>query len=134
MKLARRSHVARAGAVGARSASAVSMKEQLDIFGRPLAERRLVVCAGPCCDREGRASANLAALRALLERRRLHEGVPASCLRRNCLGRCSTEPLARVLPDDIVYRGLSGEILAMIFERHVLNHRPIAELVLPEDE
>jgi (2Fe-2S) ferredoxin len=111
------------------------MKEQLDIFGRPLAERRLVVCTGPCCDREGRASANLAALKTLLESRRLHEaGVRASCVRRNCLGKCTTEPLARVAPDDIVYRGLSGEALAMIFERHVLNDRPVAELVLPEDE
>lgn len=109
------------------------MKEQLDIFGRPLSERRLVVCAGPCCDREGRASANLAALQELLVAHGLHESA-ASCVRRNCLGKCTSEPLARVLPDDVVYRGLTGETLLLIFARHVLNDRPVAELALPEED
>lgn len=111
------------------------MEEPLDIFGRPAQERRLLVCTGPCCDGAGRASAQLAALRRLLVQRGLNEEsvAGASCVRRSCLGKCSGEPLAHVLPDDIWYRDLTSENLLRIYEQHVLNRQPVAELVLAED-
>ncbi|ATQ67006.1 MULTISPECIES: (2Fe-2S) ferredoxin domain-containing protein [Methylosinus] len=108
------------------------MGEPLDIFGRPVEDRRLVICTGPCCDRDGRATANLEALRGLLIQTGLGAetiGV-ASCVRRNCLGQCCSEPLAHVAPDDIWYHELTAENLLRIFVQHVLNHRPVAELAL----
>jgi (2Fe-2S) ferredoxin len=112
------------------------MGEPLDIFGRPVEDRRLVICTGPCCDRDGRASEHLAALRSLLIGRGLSEAIigVASCVRRNCLGKCCSEPLAHVMPDDIWYHDLTGETLLRIFEQHVLNRRPVDDLVLPQDE
>jgi (2Fe-2S) ferredoxin len=80
-------------------------------FRTPREERRLVVCTG--CDREGRASEHLALLTQLLIERGLSEesvGI-ASCVRRNCLGKCCSEPLAHVMPDDVWYRDLTGENL-----------------------
>jgi NADH:ubiquinone oxidoreductase subunit E len=70
----------------------------LDIFGRPAAERRLLVCTGPCCDRFGHASAHLAALRELVLAKGLggNGAGSASCMQRSCLGKCTGDPVARV--------------------------------------
>jgi (2Fe-2S) ferredoxin len=106
----------------------------LDIFRRPAAPRRLLICTGPCCDNSGHASAYLAALCQLLVARGLAgDSVDsASCVRRSCLGKCSGEPLARVMPDDVWYHDLSAERLLQIYESHVLNGQPVASLVLTE--
>jgi (2Fe-2S) ferredoxin len=108
----------------------------LDIFGRPVAERRLLICTGPCCDRSGHATAHLAALREILVAKGLAaEGTAgnrvggASCVRRSCLGKCTGEPLARVQPDNYWYHDLSSENLLRIYEQHVLNRQPVTELV-----
>lgn len=108
----------------------------LDIFGRPASARRLLVCTGPCCDRLGQASATLAALRKLLAERGFAEAEvgSASCVRRSCLGKCSGEPLAQVQPDDTWYHDLSSESLLRIYEQHVLDHKPVLELILREDD
>lgn len=111
-----------------------------DIFGRPAAERRLLVCTGPCCDRSGQASAHLDALRALLIARGF-AGDPAassvgaaSCMRRSCLGKCSGDPLALVKPGDVWYHHLTSENLLRIYEQHVLNRQPVVELVFAEGD
>jgi (2Fe-2S) ferredoxin len=108
----------------------------LDIFGRPAASRRLLVCTGPCCDRIGLATLQLEELHRLL----LDLGLSndrlgaASCVRRSCLGKCSDQPLAHVQPDDIWYRDLSSTNLLRIYRQHVLYQQPVAELAfLPED-
>ena len=111
-----------------------------DIFGRPAAERRLFICTGPCCDRFGHATAHLEALRELL----LARGIPgdlgtggvgaASCVRRSCVGKCTGEPPALVKPDNIWYHDLSSENLLRIYEQHMLNMRPVAELVFAEGD
>jgi (2Fe-2S) ferredoxin len=110
----------------------------LDIFGRPAAQRRLVICTGPCCDRFGEASANLEALRQELMVRGLAEGAAtvdaASCVRRSCLGKCTGEPLAVVKPDNIWYHDLSSENLLQIYEEHVVNRQPVDELVFAEGD
>jgi (2Fe-2S) ferredoxin len=107
-----------------------------DIFGRPAAERRLFICTGPCCDRFGHASAHLEALRELLLARGLAAGGvgTASCVRRSCLGKCTGEPLALVKPDNIWYHDLSSENLVRIYEQHMLNRQPVAELVFAEGD
>jgi (2Fe-2S) ferredoxin len=108
----------------------------LDIFGRPVAERRLLICTGPCCDRSGHASAHLAALRELLVQRGLRgsDVGSASCVRRSCLGKCTDEPLARVQPGNVWYHHLSSENLLRIYEQHVLNRQPVTELVFAEGD
>jgi (2Fe-2S) ferredoxin len=119
----------------------------LDIFGRPAAERRLVICTGPCCDRLGHASAHLDALRARLLAGGLAVGGAAvggsgidncvgaaSCVRRSCLGKCTGEPLALVKPDNVWYHGLSSENLLRIYEQHVLNRRKVEALVFAEGD
>jgi (2Fe-2S) ferredoxin len=111
-----------------------------DIFGRPVAERRLLICTGPCCDRSGHASAHLAAFREMLLARGF-AGEPAadgagaaSCIKRSCLGKCTGEPLALVKPDNFWYHDLSSENLLRIYEEHVLNRQPVAELVFAEGD
>ena len=106
----------------------------LDIFGRPAAERRLVVCTGPCCDRLGHASAHLAALRELVLAKGLrgNSADSASCIQRSCLGKCTGDPVARVQPDNFWYHHLSSENLLQIYEQHVVNRQPVTELVFAE--
>jgi (2Fe-2S) ferredoxin len=58
----------------------------------------------------------------------------ASCMRRSCLGKCTGEPLALVKPDNIWYRALSSEDLLRIYEQHVLNWQPVAELAFDEGD
>jgi (2Fe-2S) ferredoxin len=107
-----------------------------DIFDRPAAPRRLLVCTGPCCDQKGEASVLLAALRSRLEAAKFdQESVgEASCVRRSCLGKCTGEPLAFVHPDEVWYHNLSPEILLTILRDHVLGRRPVAEFVLEDDD
>lgn len=106
----------------------------MDIFGRPAEARRLLICTGPCCNRTGEAQAFLDELRATLLNARLDQEMigEASCIRRSCLGKCTGEPLAYVDPDGVWYRRLSGDNLLLILRSHVLNHRPVAELILEE--
>jgi (2Fe-2S) ferredoxin len=108
----------------------------LNIFGRPASTRRLLICTGPCCDRLGQASAALAALRERLAQRGFVQAQvgSASCVRRSCLGKCSGEPLAQVQPDETWYHRLSGENLLRIYEQHVLDRKPVLDLVLREDD
>jgi (2Fe-2S) ferredoxin len=108
-----------------------------DIFGRPAAERRLIICTGPCCDRLGHASAHLDALRERLVAGGLAIGssiAAASCVKRSCLGKCTGEPLALVKPDNVWYHDLSGENLLRIYEQHVLNRQKVEALVFAEGD
>lgn len=96
----------------------------------------MLVCTGPCCDGDGRASAQLAALRELLVSSGLAEDDvgKASCVRRSCLGKCAGEPLAHVVPDDVWYRSLSADSLLRIYKDHALNGQPVAELIFIETD
>lgn len=107
----------------------------MDIFDRPAAARRLMICTGPCCNSTGAAQAFLDELRAKLLDARLDEEMigEASCVRRYCLGKCTGEPLAYVHPDGVWYRQLSSDNLLLILRSHVLNQRPVPELILEED-
>ncbi len=107
----------------------------MDIFNRPAASRRLMICTGPCCNSTGEAQAHLDALRAKLLAPGLDAEMigEASCIRRSCLGKCTGEPLAFVHPDGVWYRGLSGDNLLLILRSHVLNRRPVPELILEEN-
>ncbi len=95
-----------------------------------------MVCTGPCCDRLGRASAHVAALRELLLARGLGaDGIgSAACVRRSCLGKCTGEPLAHVVPVDVWYQSLSGASLMRIYDEHVVNGEPVAALVRSEPD
>lgn len=106
-----------------------------DIFDRPAAPRRLMICTGPCCNKTGAAQRFLDELRArLLDTAMWEEMVgEASCVRRACLGKCTGEPLAYVDPDGVWYHQLSAENLLFILRDHVLNHRPVPSLILEED-
>ncbi|WP_036258026.1 (2Fe-2S) ferredoxin domain-containing protein [Methylocapsa aurea] len=109
-----------------------------DIFDRPAAARRLMICTGPCCNRTGEAQALLEALRARLLDARNQDGGDligaVSCVRRSCLGKCTGEPLAYVEPDGVWYHRLSVENLLLILREHVLNHRPMHDLILEESD
>jgi (2Fe-2S) ferredoxin len=106
-----------------------------DIFDRPAAARRLMICTGPCCNRTGEAQTFLDDLRAKLLACGLNEDMigEASCVRRSCLGKCTGEPLAYVHPDGVWYHRLSGENLLLILRDHVLNRKPVPDLILEED-
>jgi (2Fe-2S) ferredoxin len=109
------------------------MAAPLDIPAGPADGRCLLVCTGPCCDRNGRASAHLADLRALLLVRGLGVG-SAACVRRSCLGKCTGEPLAHAVPDDVWYRSLSGASLMRNYDEDVVNGEPVAQLVASEPD
>lgn len=107
-----------------------------DIFDRPAAPRRLLLCTGPCCDQKGDATVLLTALRDRLEAAKFDQEIvgEASCVRRSCLGKCTGEPLAYVHPDDVWYHELSVENLLQILNDHVLGHRPVTQFVLEDDD
>lgn len=107
-----------------------------DIFGRPPAPRRLVICTGPCCNQTGDAEALIEGLREAMCLSQLDEAMigQASCMRRACLGKCTGEPLAYTDPDGIWYHDLTVENLLRIIRDHVLDHRPVAELILVDDD
>jgi (2Fe-2S) ferredoxin len=126
-----------------REAPEAASMQVKDIFDRPAAARRLMVCTGPCCNRTGEAQALLEALRArLLDAGNQDAGNldggdligAVSCVRRSCLGKCTGEPLAYVEPDGVWYHRLSVENLLLILREHVLNHRPMRDLILEEDD
>jgi len=103
-----------------------------DIFDRPPAPRRLMVCTGPCCNKDDVAKLFLDELRMRLLDAREREDVigEASCVRRSCLGKCTGEPLAYVHPDGVWYHQLSVENLLLILRHHVLNEQPVRSLIL----
>ncbi len=107
-----------------------------DIFDRPAAPRRLLICTGPCCDQKGDATILLEALRTRLEAAQLDQEIAgeASCVRRSCLGKCTGEPLAYVHPDEVWYHRLSPETLLLILREHVQGRRPVTEFVLEEED
>lgn len=45
-----------------------------------------------------------------------------------CLRICAEGPVAVVYPEGVWYRGCSGENLRRIFDEHMVNGRPVAEL------
>jgi len=106
-----------------------------DIFDRPAASRRLVVCTGPCCNSDGGADLRLAELRDLILQSGYAETLigRASCVRRACLGKCSGDPLAFVDPDESWYYASSSEALLQILKDHVLNGRPVPELAFVDE-
>jgi (2Fe-2S) ferredoxin len=106
-----------------------------DIFNRPAAPRRLMICTGPCCNNAGATTRLLEELRI-----RLSDAVhaadwvgEASCVRSSCLGKCTGEPLAFVQPDGVWYHKLSTENLLLILRGHVLNQQPVQSLILEQD-
>lgn len=107
-----------------------------DIFDRPAAPRRLLVCTGPCCNASGDAQLMLDGLRATLLDARLstHSVAEASCVRRSCLGKCTGEPLAYVHPEGVWYHRLTVENLLRIWREHVLDRQAVTELILEFDE
>ncbi|WP_034995092.1 (2Fe-2S) ferredoxin domain-containing protein [Beijerinckia mobilis] len=106
-----------------------------DIFGRPAEARRLIICVGPCCNKSGEAEAFVEELRQAMQSEQIDEQMigTASCMRRACLGKCTGEPLAFVHPDEVYYHHLSPAHLLRILREHLLGHRPVSELILPDD-
>jgi len=70
--------------------------------------------------------------RLLRERGLTDWSIATSCLRRSCLGKCSGEALAYVQPGRIWYRHGSAEDLLRIYERHVAGGKPVADLLIAE--
>jgi len=106
-----------------------------DIFDRQAAQRRLLICIGPCCNSTGTAQMLLEGLRAELVQARLNADLvsEASCVRRSCLGKCTGEPLAYAHPEGTWYHRLTVENLVRILREHVLGSRAVPELILDED-
>jgi (2Fe-2S) ferredoxin len=106
-----------------------------DIFERPAAQRRLLICTGPCCNSSGTALMLLEGLRAELDRARLNADLvsEASCVRRSCLGKCTGEPLACAYPEGTWYHRLTVANLMRILREHVLDSHAVAELILDEN-
>lgn len=107
-----------------------------DIFDRPAALRRLLICTGPCCNKNGVAKLLLDELRTKLLNAMNGDDLvgEATCVRRACLGKCTGEPLAYVHPEGVWYHHLSAGNLLLILRDHVLNYRPVPSLILEEDQ
>jgi NADH:ubiquinone oxidoreductase subunit E len=77
--------------------------------GRRQFPTRLFVCVGPRCDAEGRAAAQLAALRPAVEAAFAQE-LADGRLRfdtRECLRLCTRDPVVRIDPEGEPYSGAS---------------------------
>jgi NADH:ubiquinone oxidoreductase subunit E len=77
-----------------------------EVAGRAQPLVRLLVCVGPRCDAQGEGAALLAALTAALNEKFGADMASGrvSCVTRDCLRHCTSEPVARVEP--------SGEVFA----------------------
>ncbi|MGO9722116.1 MAG: (2Fe-2S) ferredoxin domain-containing protein [Methylocella sp.] len=106
-----------------------------DIFDRPAAPRRLLICTGPCCNGNGAAKLLLDEPKTKLLHAMNGDDMvgDATCVRRSCLGKYTGEPLAYVQPEGVWYHRLSVENLLLILRDHVLNHQPVPSLILEED-
>jgi (2Fe-2S) ferredoxin len=83
-----------------------------------------------CCDQAGLGTLQLA-FKKELAARGLKDQVRAN--RAGCLDQCEHGPTVVIYPDAVWYGGVRPEDVAEIVESHVVNHTPVARLLLREE-
>lgn len=83
-----------------------------------------------CCDPAGLGALQLA-FKKELAARGLKDQVRAN--RAGCLDQCEHGPTVVIYPDAVWYGGVRSEDVAEIVESHVVNHTPVARLLLREE-
>lgn len=66
-----------------------------------------------------------------LQQRQLFDKVLVSTT--SCLGPCSEGPSVLVYPEGVMYRGVSKEDVAVIFEEHLQNDQPVERLRMSDE-
>jgi len=51
----------------------------------------------------------------------------------SCLGPCSEGPSVVVYPEGIMYGGINKEDVATIFNEHLMNDKPVEQLMVPRE-
>lgn len=100
-------------------------------------ERHIFICTNQrppenprgCCDPEALGALQLAFKKALAARG-LKERVRAN--RAGCLDQCEHGPTVVIYPDAVWYGNVTSEDVAEIVETHIVNHTPVARLLLRE--
>lgn len=83
--------------------------------------RRVTICQGSCCRRQG-AAAVLAAFKNLLSKDNITIGS-------SCLGQCGNGPMVLVEPEQIWYSRVHQDEVNAVVERHLRGGQPIAVML-----
>jgi len=89
---------------------------------------KVLVCTGGGCI----ASGSLEIFKAFEEAVAASEQ-PIEVIGTGCMGPCSKGPVVRILPENIIYEHISAEDVPRIVEEHLMNGKPVEELLLTDD-
>jgi NADH:ubiquinone oxidoreductase subunit F (NADH-binding)/(2Fe-2S) ferredoxin len=90
----------------------------------------ITICDGPSCIHNGSRELRQK-LVSLLEKNGIADKVKISLS--GCLGMCDKGPIMVVNPGYAIYGKLKIENITQIVEQHLLNNKPVAELIIKED-
>lgn len=83
-----------------------------------------------CCAANG-SNEILQAFWQELQRRNLFDEIAVTYS--GCLGPCDQGPNVLVYPEGIMYRGVSKEDVATIFDQHLVGGEPVEDLLAPAE-
>ncbi|MDF7823070.1 FAD-dependent oxidoreductase [Pontiellaceae bacterium B12227] len=88
--------------------------------------REILVCVGGGC----LASGALEICKAFNEAIADHElSQKVSVIETGCMGPCAAGPVAKVMPDNVFYQGISAEDAKSIVVNHIMNNNVVSELL-----
>lgn len=92
--------------------------------------RHLLVCTGPRCTADGQAQAVFDSLGEKFKAAGIQDGpLRVKRSRVSCFAACKGGPVMCVQPDGTWYYDAQGENLDRIIQEHLVQGRPVAELV-----
>jgi len=93
--------------------------------------QQILVCVGGGCLASG-ALEICAALNAAIEANDLSH--KAEVIETGCMGPCAAGPVAKVMPDNVFYQGITAEDAKTIVEQHIKNGQIVSHLLYKDAE
>lgn len=94
-------------------------------------EYQILVCVGGSCLASG-ALEICAAFRQAILQHDLESRVEV--IETGCMGPCAAGPVAKIMPDNVLYEGITKEDAFTIVEKHIQQHRVVPHLLHKEAE
>ena len=93
--------------------------------------RQILVCVGGGCLASG-ALEICTALREAIDANDLSH--KAEVIETGCMGPCAAGPVAKVMPDNVFYQGITAEDAKTIVEQHIKNGQVVSRLLYKDAE